>query len=137
MNEMKPVLVAPCGMNCNLCSRYLDPSKVPYPNCPGCRPRGRGCIHKRGLCKKLRKAELAFCYECEDYPCEDLKALDKKYQKNYNCSFIEHLDYIKKHGIEEFLKIEKEKYKCPNCGHYICVHNGKCYNCNMKLQGDQ
>ncbi len=35
MPRMRRELVAPCGMNCNLCSWVLDPAK---PGCAGCRP---------------------------------------------------------------------------------------------------
>ena len=62
---MKREMVAPCGMNCNLCSWVLDPAK---PGCVGCRPRGRGCIHKKGLCKKLAKEEIDFCYNATGFP---------------------------------------------------------------------
>ncbi len=31
---MKREMIAPCGMNCNLCSWVLDPAK---PGCIGCR----------------------------------------------------------------------------------------------------
>jgi hypothetical protein len=45
-------------------------------------------------------------------------------------STIDNLVFIKENGIEKFLQKEEEKYKCQKCGGIICVHNGKCYNCN-------
>ncbi len=34
-------------------------------------------------------------------------------------------------GVKQFLKNEKERWKCPNCGEMICVHNKICYNCKQ------
>ena len=42
---------------------------------------------------------------------------------------IENLENIKKFGIREFLKNEKKRWACPQCGGTICVHRGYCYNC--------
>ncbi|UCE57305.1 MAG: hypothetical protein JSW19_02770 [Candidatus Bathyarchaeota archaeon] len=44
-------------------------------------------------------------------------------------SLIENLRYIQKNGIEEFLRNEQERWKCPNCGGVVYVHNKKCYTC--------
>jgi uncharacterized OB-fold protein len=44
-------------------------------------------------------------------------------------SMIENLEYIQKNGIDNFLKKERERWKCSKCGGIICVHNKKCYTC--------
>jgi len=44
---------------------------------------------------------------------------------------IENLEFIKKHGIKDFLESEGKKWKCPNCGEIICCHNGICFNCGL------
>ena len=46
-------------------------------------------------------------------------------------SMIENLDYIKQHGLEQFLDREDEKWKCIECGKVICCHNGICFNCGI------
>jgi len=43
---------------------------------------------------------------------------------------IENLKYIQTNGIQQFLKHEEERWKCPTCGEIICVHNKICYSCN-------
>ena len=70
-------MIAYCGMNCELCSAYLKKRKNP---CPGCKPRGMGCLHPggKGLCEKVHNKEVEFCFECEDFPCKRLKNLDKR-----------------------------------------------------------
>jgi len=45
-------------------------------------------------------------------------------------SMVDNLNFIKKNGIEKFLRSQEEKYRCDECGGVICVHTGKCYECN-------
>lgn len=126
---MKRELVAPCGMNCNLCSWVLDPCK---PGCVGCRPRGRGCIHKKGLCPKLAKSEIKFCYQCGQFPCASLLLIEKRYVKTHNYSFVENLEYIRGRGMPAFLEREARRYTCPSCGKLLTVHGDKCPHCRRR-----
>jgi len=135
--EFTSVLIAPCGMNCGICKAYLAYSRgVPkqrgkVTHCAGCLPRNKNCFVKRG-CRKLRKKEVNSCYECNDMPCQNLDRLDRRYRQRYNMSMIENLKEIKEKGTEEFLRIQREKYRCPECGDVISVHDVKCYVCGYK-----
>jgi rubrerythrin len=62
-------------------------------------------------------------------PCKNLTHLDNRYRERYGMSMVENLKALKAKGIDEFLKKQQEKYRCPNCGDVVCVHDGKCYNC--------
>ena len=126
---MKREMVAPCGMNCNLCSWVLDPAK---PGCVGCRPRRKGCIHKKGLCKKLAKQEITFCYLCEDFPCASLLLIEKRYVWAHNYSFVENLNFIRKRGLPAFLRRESKRYTCPACGGLLTVHSDACPQCRLR-----
>jgi rubrerythrin len=44
-------------------------------------------------------------------------------------SMVENLKELKAKGMEEFLKNQEERHRCPNCGDVVCVHDGKCYSC--------
>ena len=44
-------------------------------------------------------------------------------------SMVENLEKIKAKGMTEFLAEQAEKYRCPNCGDVVSVHDGKCYSC--------
>jgi hypothetical protein len=133
MNEQ---LIAPCGMNCGLCSSYLamknDLKRKGFGKtyCAGCLPGGRNCHYKR-QCELLRKGLVRFCYECRDFPCSRLKTLDKRYRTFYHMSMIENLEYMKTYGMEMFLEQQMEKWRCPECGGVICCHNGMCYECQL------
>jgi hypothetical protein len=129
-------LVAPCGMNCGVCISYLamknDLERKGFHKkyCMGCLPCSNSCSLKRS-CRKLSDGSVRFCFECGDYPCKKLKALDKRYRTKYHMSMLENLEYIKKHGVEKFLEKEEEKWRCPCCGGVICCHNGLCLSCSL------
>ena len=136
---MEEILIAPCGMNCGICSSYLafkndirsKGIKMPY--CAGCRPRNKQCAFLKKRCEILLSDSVNYCYECEKYPCEGLQHIDKRYfLSEFRMSMIENLEYIKEHGIKKFLEKEDEKWKCPECGRVICCHNGICYNCGQE-----
>jgi hypothetical protein len=131
-------LIAPCGMNCSLCIAYQfrknDLNKQGFHRmyCPGCRPRGKHCLHMANACELLGKGSVRFCYECSDFPCRRLKSLDKRYRSKYHMSMIENLQFIQTHGMEKFLVKEEKQWQCPECGAQICCHNGLCLQCSIE-----
>jgi hypothetical protein len=124
---MKSVLIAPCGMNCNLCKAYLRDER----KCPGCRLLKksknryiRKCIIRN--CSQLKKKGMKFCSDkCEKFPCQRLKNLDKRYRTKYGMSMTENLNIINKKGIKFFLKKESKRWKTP--AGVFCVHDKKRY----------
>ncbi len=127
---MQAELIAPCGMNCAICSGHLR-KKDPCPGCGGndenkpdyC----RSC--KVVVCEKRKESRSGFCYECSSYPCTRIKQLDKRYSAKYHMSMMENLAMMKEQGMAAFLEKETEKWKCPVCGGVVCCHNGLCYDC--------
>ena len=136
-NITPEVLVAPCGINCNACGAYLAKKHdvrlrgIMTAYCEGCRPKGSFCVFSQLRCQLLMNGKVEYCYECNEYPCEKLVALNEKYAESFSISPIENLDYIREQGITEFLKKEAEKWKCPECGGVISSHDGICYNCSL------
>jgi hypothetical protein len=135
---MNEELIAPCGMNCAIRSRYLafqnDTRRrgIRIGYCIGCRPSSKNCHYKK-KCELLGKGIMRFCYECQDFPCKHLKTLDKRYRTFYHMSMIDNLEYMKKNGIKQFLDDQEEKWQCPQCGATICCHDGICFNCGLEL----
>ncbi|MDD2238856.1 MAG: DUF3795 domain-containing protein [Bacilli bacterium] len=132
----KEDLIAPCGMNCSLCIAYifnkfnLNKEGFHKKYCPGCIARKQNCVFALGKkCDLIANGKIRFCYECNKFPCEGLKRLDKRYRAKYNMSMIDNLNCIKENGIDQFIKKEIEKWKCKTCGESKCCHNGLCLNC--------
>ncbi|NTW33059.1 MAG: DUF3795 domain-containing protein [Bacteroidetes bacterium] len=119
---MDKKLIAVCGMNCGLCFYHLKPEG----KCPGCfagrNVNGRCLKCAIKLCKK-RKGE--YCFECDEFPCDRLKRMDKRYQERYGMSEIENLKTIKEKGIIALVAQERKKW--INKEGVFCVHDKKRY----------
>jgi hypothetical protein len=135
---MEEKLIAPCGINCAVCSAYQsmdkDLNKLGFRRkyCPGCIPRGKNCLHMGHQCELLREGKVRFCFECDTFPCKRLKALDKRYSGKYRTNVIENLKNIQANGMDAFLEKEKVKWRCPTCGGVICCHSGQCLSCSLQ-----
>ncbi|HSV50284.1 MAG TPA: DUF3795 domain-containing protein [Candidatus Acidoferrales bacterium] len=131
-------LIAPCGMNCGLCKSYLAYSRgVPQKkgevsHCSGCRVRNKNCAFVKRDCPRKVGKNLSSCGECPDIPCERLAKLDEHYRLRYGAGFVENLKMIQEKGMDEFLKSQTEKYRCPSCGDILSIHDGKCYACGYQ-----
>jgi hypothetical protein len=136
-SNFTPDLIAPCGMNCALCSSNLALKNdlrnkgVKMSYCAGCRARNKQCAFIKNQCAKLLNNEVSYCFECSGFPCDTLKKLDSRYKERYRMSMIDNLRFIKKHGVESFLAEQEKQWTCPSCGEVICCHNGVCFNCRL------
>lgn len=139
MNPISENLIAPCGMNCSLCRSYqamsydLKQHGFNYKYCPGCIPRGKNCLHMGDQCELLAHGRVRFCFECQNFPCKRLKALDKRYRTKYHMSMIANLTFIQQNGLEMFLEKEGETWHCTTCDGLICCHNGLCLQCDREV----
>ena len=122
MKKTIPVeLIAPCGMNCNLCLGYLREKN----KCPGCNSiDNKNSYHVRCMirnCQILQQNNWKYCSsKCDKFPCTRLKNLDKRYRTKYGMSMIENLNHIDEKGIEEFLRQEEKRWIKED--KIFCVH---------------
>ena len=136
-NNLNLELVAPCGINCAVCMRFLATKRglnesLRMPICTGCRPRNKKCKFIRASCALLSQEKIRFCFECPQYPCRRLQTLNRRYMTKYDTNLIDNLNEMKKIGIEEWLKKEREKWRCPSCQGLVSLHNKKCYECGYQ-----
>jgi len=126
---MKTTLIAPCGMNCAICLAFLREKN----RCDGCWSTERKCRKNCTIfaCTMVRGR---YHHDCTEFPCKRLRQLDQRYRKKYGMSMIENLEAIRKHGIRKFVKTEKERWTCSDCGGIICVHRGFCFTCGKKRE---
>ena len=135
-NVDRKSLVAPCGMDCGVCDKFLAYShQIPkkqggISHCRGCRPTNKKCGYIKQKCITGKINEIYFCFECDIFPCDNLKKIVKGYKERYNFDFIENLYSIQSQGLDWFINKQIEKHKCMICGDIICIHNLKCYSCN-------
>ncbi len=133
-------LIAPCGMNCALCWAYqaqlydLQQKGIHRKYCPGCVARGEHCVHMRNACPTIGNGLVRFCFECPDFPCTRLKALDHRYREKYHMSMIANLRFLQERGMDAFLADQRRQWTCPQCGeHLLCCHNGLCLSCDLEV----
>jgi len=129
-------LLAPCGMDCAVCSAYLAQAHgIPkkrgaISHCLGCRARPKQCACLKGRCRRLATGRVDYCFECPDYPCERLGRIDRRHRTTYGMSFLENLAVIRQHGAEAFVRFQQSRFGCPQCGGLRSVHNRKCFVCD-------
>jgi hypothetical protein len=132
-NPINATLIAPCGMDCRLCIAYIRDKKA----CPGCRggdsnkPKTRVTCQIKN-CEKRGRDGVKYCFNCDTFSCASLNHLDKRYRIKYGMSMIDNLENIKKFGIRHFIRNEKERWTCPECGKILCVHKPQCLSCGYK-----
>ena len=129
--------IAPCGMDCRLCWGYIREENP----CPGCLSIGsqesRKSKHRTKCkirnCEEITQGKSKYCRDsCDRFPCTRLKQLDKRYRTKYGMSMIDNLKMINEFGIRHFIRNEKVKWICPECGEMICVHRPTCLSCGYK-----
>ena len=139
MTELIPIseeLIAPCGMNCAICSNYLAYiNNLNRSQCAGCRPSNKKCSYLfdkcSGINSNLEGNTIApFCFECNQYPCKQINRMDDRYRNNYKMSVKDNLEYINKNGIDIFIKEQYREHHCLKCGGLISIHNRKCFKCD-------
>ena len=123
-------LIAPCGMDCGLCSGHLRAKN----RCPGCNgddaAKPRYCVTcKVKSCDTIASGAGSSCYDCDRFPCARLRQLDKRYRTKYGMSMTENLLRIREVGVEAFVAEEKLRWACPECGALVCVHLPECGGC--------
>jgi hypothetical protein len=132
-NSISKELIAPCGMNCAICSKYLSyVNNLKQSQCVGCRPRNKRCEYLFAKClgaNNTTTCNAVFCFECDQYPCKEIQRMDNRYRKSYNMSVKDNLEYIEKKGIDKFINEQYKKYHCSECGELISIHNRKCFKC--------
>lgn len=128
-------LIAPCGMNCAICSRYLSYlNNYKSSQCRGCRPNDHTCTYLFEKCTGINHhtstGKSVFCSKCSQYPCRQINRMDNRYQTNYGMSIKDNLESIKETGINRFISDQYEKHRCSRCGALISIHNRKCFKCD-------
>ncbi|HPG41293.1 MAG TPA: DUF3795 domain-containing protein [bacterium] len=137
INSSNPItneLIAPCGMNCAICSRYLAfKNNIKRSQCTGCRTQLSPCTYLFAKCTGINnttQGKAVFCFECSQYPCKQIKRMEKRYKNIYKMSVIENLEFIREKGLNAFIEEQYRTYRCSRCGELISIHNKKCFKCD-------
>ena len=136
-------LAATCGLFCGACSVYIatkeDPerlkrisSKFEIPEevalCTGCGSDKRfsscaGC----GFSACAKEKELAFCSECPDFPCKELK--DFQAALPHRLDLWEDLEQARHLKPGDWVAKVQQKYTCSRCGTVNSAYDLSCREC--------
>ena len=126
-NPFRTILIAPCGMDCAICTAFLRKKN----RCGGCYAPDRKCSKNCTIftCERVRGR---YHHDCGAFPCRRLKQLDTRYRAKYHMSMFENLAAIRNLGIRAFVKSERERWTCKTCGGTIDVHKYRCSVCGKQ-----
>nr|WP_125143001.1 DUF3795 domain-containing protein [Clostridium transplantifaecale] len=128
-----PLMFAPCGMNCMVCYKHCYHRKP----CAGCLNSDQG---KPEHCRKCKIKDCigerghSYCFECSDYPCKQIKTLEKSYNTRYGASLMGNSAAVRQDGLEKFMERQREEYTCPSCGGIFSIHDRECSECRRKQE---
>jgi ribosomal protein L40E len=78
--------------------------------------------------------DLNNCSECSEMPCAEITKFANDGYKHH-ATVIPNLMRIREIGLDEWLKEQKEKHKCPKCGARTGWSYTSCEKCEFELQG--
>jgi hypothetical protein len=141
--EKDKKLAAVCGLFCPSCTLFIgsteDPERLKWlanqfgasikeVKCHGCRADIRSTY-----CETCKIAKCAvekgidFCGECDEFPCDDLKAFQA--QMPHRIELWESHERIREVGWEQWFTEMVERYSCPKCGTINSAYDIACRGC--------
>jgi len=154
MVEIKPELLAPCGLYCGVCAVYIAHrddnlkfkqalTKVYKPFIKGIEDIAcTGCLSEGivfPVCKKCpikdcsQQKGIEGCHECDEWPCKYIENFPLKVGKKV---IFRTIPTWKELGTEEFVKREEERYHCPECGNSLFRGAQRCNQCGISVDVD-
>ncbi len=149
-------LVGICGLFCGTCPNYLAYQKndveqleqisqatgipVEEIRCDGClsdrvMPQCVECRHGFRQCASEKK--VTWCWGCPDFPCQRLRNFTNVHIVNgisHHTHVIEDLQYMKEHGIEQWVREQEKAGRCSQCGERLYWFARKCPNCHTQVR---
>ncbi len=151
-------LAAACGTYCGACPAYLAKHSekeqiklrqqksgtvkaqkgIPPSNwmdgllCDGCLSGGKLAGHCQ-MCNirlhALKNQDNARCSDCEELPCYRINNLINMGRYLHRDEYLPNLKKIREMGVEEWIKYEEERWRCPQCGIPVSWYDTECVGC--------
>ena len=100
--------------------------------CDGCLSGGKLAAHCQRcnirLCA-LNKQNDSRCSDCKDLPCYRIKNLINMGRYLHRKEYLPNLEKIREMGVQEWVKYEEERWRCPQCGLPMSWYDAECAGC--------
>lgn len=106
--------------------------------CDGCLSGGKLAGHCQ-MCNirlhALETQENSRCSHCKDLPCHRINGLINMGNYLHRNEYVPNLNKIREIGLEEWVKYEEERWRCPKCGLPMSWYDAECIRCGEPRSG--
>lgn len=146
-SEKRTPLLGICGVYCGACTTYRaynDKDQVLFSRlikmgmppdeilCKGC---GSSVLNEWctncDFRKCVKEKEVAYCFECEEFPCK--KLIDFSKTRPHRTLGLRNLKLLKEMPLEKWLKAQKKRWTCSQCGKMLHWYSENCPYCRTRF----
>jgi hypothetical protein len=103
--------------------------------CDGCLSGGKLAAHcqrcKIRLCA-LKKQKMSRCFDCDELPCYRISNLVNMGRYLHRKEYLPNLKTIREMGVQEWVKKEEDRWRCPQCDLPMSWYDAECAGCGAK-----
>ena len=125
-------LVSPCGLYCGVCAIHIahrDNNQKLKQRLVGLY---KGGVDGKGSLPTQAKGYTG-CHQCDDFPCPHIEAFPMTIGKKV---ILRAVPYRRNVGTEKWVRDEKARYVCPDCGNTVFRGAARCNRCKAALDLD-
>jgi hypothetical protein len=100
--------------------------------CDGCLSGGQIAFHCQNCAIRkcaANRQDDSRCSECEELPCYRITNLINMGNYLHRKEYLPNLKKIREMGVQEWVKYEEERWRCPKCGLPMSWYDAKCARC--------
>jgi hypothetical protein len=109
-----------------------DPSWMDGLLCDGCLSGGMLAAHCQNCAIRkcaANKQNDSRCFDCEELPCYRITNLINMGGYLHRKEYLPNLKKIREMGVQEWVKYEEERWRCPQCGLPMSWYDAECTRC--------
>jgi len=117
-----------CGLFCGTCQAFPQ-------YCGGCLSNrvAASCVRcSHGFRDCAKEHQVAWCWECAEFPCGRLEQFSKEHIVNGICHHehvIDDLYFMRVYGVEAWIEKQVKEHTCQQCGNFILWFEQECRHC--------
>jgi hypothetical protein len=106
--------------------------------CDGCLSGGEIAPHCQKCPMKVcaaSKENVTRCSDCKELPCTRIMGFINT-GLLHRAEYLPNLEKIQKMGVQEWVKYEEERWRCPKCGLPLSWYDAECPGCGEPRSGE-